>query len=530
MRRLMKRKLTVSEKAARGIIAFSVILTTLTGIAGAMIYDRAIQKQYNDRGYIIANMILNDIDHDRIAKYVETWEEDEYYPELVEYLHHVEEFSEAAYIYIAVPYRDKTMRYVYDTDTFIGDTDSIAADFNEVWTAYTKGERPKSYLTRNSPKYGALTSSCLPVKDSSGKVVALLFVDTYMEVVLSTLYKYIFNMVIISVILLTAYCIFNYRLLKKNYIGPLTIITKNVSTFVKNNAHSDGMLETIKTSDELEDLASEINKMERDIVAYIDHIQTITAEKERISAELDVAIRIQKDMLPMQFPPFPERTEFDIYATMDPARGVGGDFYDFFLIDDDHLALVIADVAGKGIPAALFMVITKTLIKNRAHLANRLSTSEILHDVNNQLCSGNGAEMFSTVWLCIIEISTGKCLISNAGHEHPALCTPGGRYELVKYKHSLAVATVPDIKFEEHEFQMHPGDSIFVYTDGVVEATDSDNRLFGSERLLEALNRDTKADAATLLSNVKKDIDRFVGDAPQFDDITMLGFRYLGNK
>ncbi len=527
---MRKRKLTVNEKTATGIIIFAVILSVLIGVAGSLIFDRAIQKQYNDRGYVVANMILHAIDHDRIARYVETWEEDEYYPQMEAYLRAVEDYSNAAYIYIAVPYEDRTMRYVYDSDTFMGDTDPIAADFDEVWNAYINGERPESYLTRNSPKYGALTSSCLPVKDSSGKVVALLFVDTHMEVILSTLYKYICNMIIISVILLIAYCMINFRLLNKNFIGPITVIMKNVSTFVQNNAHSDGMLETIKTGDEMEDLAREIDKMENDIVKYIDNIQAITAERERLGAEMDVAIRIQEDMLPGKFPPFPDRPEFDIYATMNPARGVGGDFYDFYLVDDDHLALVLSDVAGKGIPAALFMVMTKTLIKNRAYLSIYHSTAEILRDVNRQLCEGNDSEMFATVWLCILEISTGKCKISNAGHEHPALRRKDGQFELVKYKHSMAVGTFPTVGFEEHEFRMQPGDTLFIYTDGVPEATKSDDELFGTRRMLEALNKEPDADAEKLLANVKESIDEFVGEAPQFDDITMLGFRYLGNK
>ena len=228
------------------------------------------------------------------------------------------------------------------------------------------------------------------------------------------------------------------------------------------------------------------------------------------------------------FPPFPDRTEFDIYATMDPAKEVGGDFYDFFLIDDDHLALVMADVSGKGVPAALFMVIAKTLIKNRALMGG--SPGEILAYVNDQLCEGNDAGLFVTVWLAILEISTGKGMAANAGHEHPALRRGDGTYELVKYRHSPAVATLEGIRFREHEFQLEPGDSLFVYTDGVAEATDANNELFGEERTLAALNRDPAASPKDLLANVKEGIDTFVGDAMQFDDITMLGLHYFGPK
>ena len=249
-------------------------------------------------------------------------------------------------------------------------------------------------------------------------------------------------------------------------------------------------------------------------------------EKQRIGAELNVATQIQADMLPRIFPAFPERSEFDLFASMHPAKEVGGDFYDFFLVDDDHIALVMADVSGKGVPAALFMVIAKTLIKNQAQLGK--SPAEILKNVNEQLCEGNEAELFVTVWLAIIEISTGRGVAANAGHEHPTIRRADGLYELVEYRHSPAVATMEGIRFREHSFELHPGDRLFVYTDGVPEATDAHDVLFGNERMLAALNSDPEAAPEKLLRNVRAAIDAFVGDAPQFDDITMLGFSYFG--
>ncbi|MCR5790386.1 MAG: SpoIIE family protein phosphatase [Lachnospiraceae bacterium] len=282
----------------------------------------------------------------------------------------------------------------------------------------------------------------------------------------------------------------------------------------------------IYDNDEIGDLAVDFNNMAVSLSKYIEDLTSVTAEKERIGAELNVATQIQADMLPRIFPPFPERKEFDIYASMDPAKEVGGDFYDFFLIDDDHVALVVADVSGKGVPAALFMVIAKTLIKNRAMMGG--GPAEILTYVNNQLCEGNEAELFVTVWLAIIEISTGKGLAANAGHEHPALRRKDGSFELIQYRHSPAVATMEGIRFREHEFELHPGDTLIEYSDGVTEATNRDNVLFGNDRLIEALNREPDAEPEKLLANLRKDIDIFVDTAPQFDDITMLGFKYYG--
>ncbi len=251
-------------------------------------------------------------------------------------------------------------------------------------------------------------------------------------------------------------------------------------------------------------------------------------EKERIGAELHVATQIQSSMLPCIFPAFPEYQEFDIYASMNPAKEVGGDFYDFFLVDKDHLALVIADVSGKGVPAALFMMISKTLLKNAAQAG--LSPKEALQKVNNQLLESNEAEMFVTVWLGIYEISTGRLTAANAGHEYPALKRAGGKFELYKDRHGFVLAGMENTRYREYEIQLNEGDILFVYTDGVAEATDKDNQLYGAERMLEALNRRADAGPKELLEEVKSDIDGFVGEAMQFDDITMMALKIRRKK
>ena len=284
----------------------------------------------------------------------------------------------------------------------------------------------------------------------------------------------------------------------------------------------------IHDNDEIGDLAKSFNYMALSLKDYIRDLAAVTAEKERIGAELNVATQIQADMLPRIFPPYPDRKEFDIYATMTPAKEVGGDFYDFFLINRNHLGLVMADVSGKGVPAALFMVIAKTLIKNRAMMGG--SPAEILHDVNNQLCEGNDAELFVTVWLGILEISTGKIVSSNAGHEYPALKRADGKFELIKSKHSPAVATMEGMKFRENEFVLKPGDMLYIYTDGVAEATNSTEELYGTERMIEALNKSADLSVDEILRNIKRDVDEFTGEAPQFDDITMLGLKYYGEE
>ena len=286
------------------------------------------------------------------------------------------------------------------------------------------------------------------------------------------------------------------------------------------------MEDSYRTKDEIEVLAEAFAELSKRTKEYIKQITHITAEKERIGAELELATKIQADMLPNIFPAFPSRPEFDIYASMTPAKEVGGDFYDFFLIDDDHLGMVMADVSGKGVPAALFMVIAKTLLKYRSQMGG--SPAEILEIVNNQLCEGNDAELFVTVWLGILEISTGKVIEANAGHEHPALCRNGQKWELVIYDHSPALAVMEDMEFEEREFYLKPGDSLYVYTDGVAEATNAENELYGNDRMVDALNQTPDAKPKKILANVDTDVQKFVGEAPQFDDLTMLCLKYYG--
>ena len=280
--------------------------------------------------------------------------------------------------------------------------------------------------------------------------------------------------------------------------------------------------EITRTCDALGRQMDTIRRMEREQAEQ----ENLKKEQERIEKELVMAREIQASALPNTFPAFPERTEFTLFASMTPAKEVGGDFYDFFLIDADHLALVIADVSGKGIPAALFMMISKTLIKNE--LLNGCDPAAALDRVNAQLREQNSSMMFVTVWLAVVEISTGKGLACNAGHEHPGLRRAGGDFGLVKYPHGVFVGVSEKARFTNREFELHPGDRVFVYTDGVPEATAADGEMFGKERLEAALNTCPDGSPEEILRTVKDAVDAFVGDAEQFDDLTMLCLEYRG--
>ena len=251
-------------------------------------------------------------------------------------------------------------------------------------------------------------------------------------------------------------------------------------------------------------------------------------EKERLDTELTMATRIQAETLPNIFPAFPEREDFNIYASMDPAKEVGGDFYDFFLIDDTHLGLVMADVSGKGVPAALFMMVSKILIQNIAMMGN--SPAEVLRYVNNQLCTNNPEEMFVTVWYGCLDLETGKLEAANAGHEYPILKNSDGTFELIKDKHGLVIGGMEGVKYKQYELQMDPGSKLFLYTDGVPEATNSANEMFGTDRLVHALRMVENQTPKQILSHVDSIVKDFVKEAPQFDDLTMLCLEYVGPK
>ena len=330
------------------------------------------------------------------------------------------------------------------------------------------------------------------------------------------------NILMISVVAIVATGLASAFSTATRITDPLNTITRRVASLGVRNRQFK-MEDVYRTGDEIEVLAESFAKQSARTALYIEQIQRVTAEKERIGAELDMASRIQGSQLPNLFPPFPDRKEFSLYASMDPAKEVGGDFYDFFMIDEDHMGFVIADVSGKGVPAALLLMVSRVLIKSGLQ-----NGKETLASVNNQLCESNDEEFFVTVWLAVLELSTGNGIAANAGHEHPVLRRAGGKYELQVYRHSLAVGVMKDVPFRQHQFHLNPGDSFFVYTDGVPEATDRNSELYGTGRMLEALNRDADAEPDQVLANLTADINRFVDGAEQFDDITMLGFRYRG--
>ena len=312
----------------------------------------------------------------------------------------------------------------------------------------------------------------------------------------------------------TVYVLISF-LVQEIVVRNLDLVNESLNKITHGNLNE---VVNVKSSTEFASLSNDINQTVGVLKGYI------AAAEKRYEEELELARTIQESALPKNFT-FP-RDDFEIYATMDPAKEVGGDFYDFFFTDTNKLALVIADVSGKGIPASLFMMRGKTAVKGFAEAG--MSPAEVLEKANNALCEGNDAEMFITAWIGIINLETGLMQCANAGHEYPTIKRVNGDFELIKDKHTLPLAAMPGIRPKEYEIQLEPGDRLYVYTDGVPEAINEQTEQYGDERMLKVLNRDKDLPMEQILPDVRKDISDFAGNAEQFDDITMLGFTYKG--
>lgn len=370
-------------------------------------------------------------------------------------------------------------------------------------------------------------SSVYPIFDKMGKKIIAYAV---LDVSVSGIQKNILSLMlfisgIILVIMVIGILFYFYRM-KKTLINPIVSLKNSSQNAVSRIKQGEKIFNLdIHTGDELEELLRSFEDMEAGLVSYIEENTKITSEKERVATELNMAAMIQSDMLNSSFPAFPDRKEFDIYASMEPAKTVGGDFYDFFFINEDTLVTVIADVSGKGIPASLFMMRSMLLIKYYARTSG--SPAAIITDVNRELCVNNDSNMFVTVWLGILDLRTGQLKATNAGHEYPIIKKPGGNYELYKDAHGFALGIYEDMTPKEYEMTLTPGTRLLVYTDGATEAMDPEEHMIGTDGLLDAVNSVDDDTPEELLKNTGAEIRRFIGTADQFDDLTMLSLYYL---
>ena len=539
-------KLSLKMKTVLGIVCMGIIISTVAIVLSYKTYSNTMDEHYQKMTLDLAETAISVLDNSKIQQYAETMEKDEAYEAQREILCNIAEVNDdAQYLYILVPEEKGSFEIgsnLYD----IMDTDpEIEMPGHEVaYISMTEGEN--AVYISETEDYGWLCSAVVWMYDDEGRGYALMNVDISMNDVMADRMDFLRVVLFAILLAMVAACVILVLLVNRFVVNPINQVARAALQYVSDRRTSEGRSAStgvrristgedgeersaisklnIRTGDEIQALSEAIKTMELEINEYIQDLTTVTAEKERIGAELNVATQIQADMLPRIFPAFPEREEFDVYATMNPAKEVGGDFYDFFLVDDDHLAVVIADVSGRGVPAALFMVIAKTLIKN--HAQNQEAPGTVFTQTNEQLCAVSYTHLTLPTKRGVLEISTGKFVYVNAGHNPPLLKRAGGTFEWLKSRPGFVLAGMEGVRYRENTLQLEPGDRLYLYTDGVTEATNSHEELFGDERLQNALNEYMDLPVEQFLPKIKECIDAFVGDADQFDDITMLALDY----
>ena len=436
----------------------------------------------------------------------------------------------------------KELQVVYDNPPDIRESNTIA--LSEIAKKMTVGEKSIEEIEINGNRYFIAYAPIPELRWSLGVVLPAnevtetieenrTIIQNLTEEKVKTLdHRFIVVMVAMLLFALLIWFVvttFIGRKLAGKFVKPIKELSDGVRDVAMSNFEKK--LEIIKTGDEIESLSTTFNEMTNELQSYIKNLQTVTAEKERIAAELDLAKNIQQSMLPREFPPFPDKTEFDIYATMEAAKEVGGDFYDFYMVDENHLVITIADVSGKGVPAALFMMSSKTILKNFVMMSNTADDlAAAITLANAQLNQNNEELMFVTVFLAMLDLKTGKLIYVNAAH-NPPLIMHDGKYEYLpkNEKKVPPLGVRPKTHYEQKELQMAKGDVLFMYTDGVTEAENNEGELYSNERLEEFLNSTNKdLQLEEILAEVRQSIKVHADGAKQSDDITMLAIRYKG--
>ncbi len=529
---------------ALAVIGAVVLLLLIFGMGvsalGYIGFTDAYDREYAETSYHIANTATALVNGDHIYDYQTGEYVEEYYRTKETLDAYCEKMSISLVYVIRVD--------VSDYGRFVSIFNSVnnAVD-NTSYTEWELGYRRDTTNEEYSRKYRALyeqtseyetvfrkkvsngvhphITTMVPVKGEDGATKAILCIQRPMREVDDVRHTYARRALILTALLAAVTCILWLLYIRKQVIRPIQRTAAEATRFAKENTKGEP-LGQISRLREIDDLAGSIDTMETDMLNYIGNLTAVTAEKERIGAELSLAKTIQENAVPNIFPPFPEREDFDIYASMSPAKEVGGDFYNFFLIDDEHLAFVIGDVSGKGVPAALFMMVTNIMISDHTRAGG--TPGEILTAVNRDICAHNRADMFVTVWLGILDLATGRIVAANAGHDDAAICRKDGTFELFKTRHGFVAGGMDGVKYKDFEIRLEKGDKLFLYTDGVPEATDANNGMFGMERTLDTLNEHRKKTPQEILNGVHASVNAFVGDAPQFDDLTMLCVEYKG--
>ena len=513
------------------LAAFAIVVS----VVGILKFSDAFDAEYSNTTYHIADTAASLVNGDHIEEYLAGEQTEEYARtrrilnaycnrmnvSLV-YVIKVDQSDYESFVSVFNAVDNSVDNSHYEEWELGHPRETTNDEYREAYREIYENESPFEIIYRLNPGQGLRPhiTMIVPIDNDEGKVSALLCVQRPISELASVILSFVSYIIIASLVLVLVVAQFVVRFLRKWVVKPIRKISIEATRFAKENTKGEELGDVSKF-EEIYNLSRSIDKMETDMVNYIDNLTTVTAERERIGTELNFAKQIQYSSLPTKFPAFPDREEFDVYAYMKPAKEVGGDFYNFVVVDDDHLAVWIGDVSDKGVPAALFMMSINIMINIRTCMGG--TPAEIMAFVNDNICEHNGENMFITIWLGILEISTGRLTFVNAGHEDMAVYREGGEFELYKTKHNIAVGIQSGMVYKDFEMQLGKGDKIFIYTDGVPEATDPYDTLFNTDRMISALNEKKDGSPQEFLEIVYTRVKEFVGDRTQFDDLTMVG-------
>lgn len=540
----MKQKLhkITSSMVFRMVAAVILQVLIFEAAACALGYQQftaSLTKEYEDSARRTADTATAIVDGSKIREYLETGGDSRDYQNRQTQLDMLCEKQNTTLVYVIAVDTSDYGRFVSIFNSVGPDSgytpwalgytrDTTNQEYRDCYEDLYTGQRDYASILRTANLRGnePHLTAMVPVKDGQGNVVAITCVQKPMSELTAGRRAYIHKILWAAVFMMLFAAGGMMLYLNREFVKPVHRIMKEAGRFSKENTRLlTGTTGRISGVQEIQFLWDSLQQSEQETISYIENLTRVTAENQRIGTELELATQIQANMLPNIFPPFPERKDLDIFAAMTPAKEVGGDFYDFFLIDEDHLGVVMADVSGKGVPAALFMMMSKILISNLAMLGG--TPGEVLGRANNAICKNNKSDMFVTAWFGILTLSTGELTASNAGHEYPVIRRKSGGFQLFKDKHRLAIGAMEGMRYLDYTMELEKGDVLFLYTDGLPEATDRRDRMLGSDRMLEILNSAPEGDMRALLEHTRAGVDAFVGDAPQFDDLTMLALRRM---
>ena len=531
MKKTNKKK-TLAATLTGVIIILLVIFSLVVSSIGSIGFANALKREYATSTFHMAQTAALLVNGDNIEKYLSEGTDEEYDTAAKNLNLYCEKMYVSLIYVIAVDKSDyKHFRSVFNlVNNEVGDTaytpwelgferETTNSEYRQKYRKLYEGKSEYETVYRIHPiDSKPHITTLVPVQNAKGEVTALLCIQRPMSEINKATLPFVLRILLSAAIISLVAAVLVSQYSQKQFVLPIRKLSEKAACIARGDLSQEVPEES--RIEEIAALSGSIHTMEEDMRTYIENLTTITAERERIGAELSIAQTIQENALPTTFPAFPEREEFEVYASMTPAKEVGGDFYNFFLVDDDHLAVIIADVSGKGVPAALFMMVSNILISDRTNMGG--TPAEVLEYVNTNICRHNTADMFVTVWLGILEISTGKMIAANAGHDHPAVYRKGGYFEIVKNRHGLVVGAMEGAKYHDFELRLEKGDKLFLFTDGLPEATDAQGNMLTMEGLLHLLNAHASENPESIIEGVNAGIETFVGDAAQFDDMTML--------